>query len=106
MARSAGRRPSPAAAYWSARRPVWCTASGSDSGARCRFCGPLNLASLGILEVLVRPIKLPVFPTGDDMTVAEQEKTGLGNYFVANYPPFSFWQREHLPEADRVMHAS
>ena len=23
------------------------------------------------------------------MSVAEQEKTGLGNYFVANYPPFS-----------------
>jgi oxygen-independent coproporphyrinogen-3 oxidase len=28
-----------------------------------------------------------------------QEKTGLGNYFVANYPPFSFWKPAHLPEA-------
>ena len=28
-----------------------------------------------------------------------QEQTGLGNYFVANYPPFSFWKREHLPAA-------
>jgi oxygen-independent coproporphyrinogen-3 oxidase len=28
-----------------------------------------------------------------------QEKTGLGNYFVANYPPFSFWKPEHLPAA-------
>ena len=27
------------------------------------------------------------------------EKTGLGNYFVANYPPFSFWKREHLAAA-------
>ncbi len=28
-----------------------------------------------------------------------QEKTGLGNYFVANYPPFSAWKPEHLPDA-------
>ena len=28
-----------------------------------------------------------------------QEKTGLGNYFIANYPPFSFWKPTHLPEA-------
>jgi oxygen-independent coproporphyrinogen-3 oxidase len=34
-------------------------------------------------------------PTAD----AVQEKTGLGNYFVANYPPFSFWKPEHLPAA-------
>jgi hypothetical protein len=28
---------------------------------------------------------------GISMTAAaQQEKTGLGNYFVANYPPFSF----------------
>jgi oxygen-independent coproporphyrinogen-3 oxidase len=35
------------------------------------------------------------------MATAEstQEKTGLGNYFVANYPPFSFWKPSHLPEA-------
>jgi oxygen-independent coproporphyrinogen-3 oxidase len=28
-----------------------------------------------------------------------QEKTGLGNYFVANYPPFSSWKPEHVPAA-------
>jgi oxygen-independent coproporphyrinogen-3 oxidase len=28
-----------------------------------------------------------------------QEKTGLGNYFVANYPPFSFWKPDFLPDA-------
>ncbi len=26
------------------------------------------------------------------VSAAEQEKTGLGNYFIANYPPFSFWK--------------
>jgi oxygen-independent coproporphyrinogen-3 oxidase len=33
------------------------------------------------------------------VTTAEQnqEKTGLGNYFVANYPPFSFWKPAHVP---------
>ena len=33
------------------------------------------------------------------MTTAavDQEKTGLGNYFIANYPPFSFWKPSFLP---------
>ncbi len=33
------------------------------------------------------------------MTMTDQEKTGLGNYFVANYPPFSAWQPAHLGAA-------
>src|SRR5205807_2790779 len=39
------------------------------------------------------------------MAIAEtsQEKTGLGNYFVANYPPFSFWKPAHLPEAQAAL---
>jgi oxygen-independent coproporphyrinogen-3 oxidase len=37
---------------------------------------------------------------------ATQEKTGLGNYFVANYPPFSFWKPALLPEAQAALHAS
>ncbi|HYT90979.1 MAG TPA: coproporphyrinogen-III oxidase family protein, partial [Gemmataceae bacterium] len=37
------------------------------------------------------------------MTELNQEKTGLGNYFVANYPPFSFWKPSHLPAAARVL---
>jgi len=32
-------------------------------------------------------------------TAPDQEKTGLGNYFIANYPPFSFWKPTYLPEA-------
>jgi|ERR1043165_7542801 oxygen-independent coproporphyrinogen-3 oxidase len=31
--------------------------------------------------------------------MTDQEKTGLGNYFVANYPPFSAWQPSNLPDA-------
>jgi oxygen-independent coproporphyrinogen-3 oxidase len=37
------------------------------------------------------------------MTGVEQEKTGLGNYFVANYPPFSAWKPAHLPAARAAM---
>jgi oxygen-independent coproporphyrinogen-3 oxidase len=39
------------------------------------------------------------------MATAEstQEKTGLGNYFVANYPPFSFWKPEHLAAAHTAL---
>src|SRR5215469_6037652 len=32
-----------------------------------------------------------------------QEKTGLGNYFVANYPPFSFWKPDHLVAAHEAL---
>src|SRR5207237_3552218 len=40
------------------------------------------------------------------MTDASQEKTGLGNYFVANYPPFSAWKPEHLPAAHAALAAT
>ena len=36
---------------------------------------------------------------------ADQEKTGLGNYFIANYPPFSFWKPTYLPDAERALNA-
>jgi oxygen-independent coproporphyrinogen-3 oxidase len=39
------------------------------------------------------------------MTVTDQEKTGLGNYFVANYPPFSAWQPAHLGAAHAALAA-
>ena len=34
-----------------------------------------------------------------------QEKTGLGNYFVANYPPFSFWKPAFLSAARAALSA-
>lgn len=37
------------------------------------------------------------------MTAVDQEKTGLGNYFIANYPPFSFWKPTHLPAANAAL---
>lgn len=33
------------------------------------------------------------------MSEVVQEKTGLGNYFVANYPPFSAWKPTYLADA-------
>src|SRR6478672_96003 len=41
------------------------------------------------------------------MATAEstQEKTGLGNYFIANYPPFSFWKPNYLPDAEAVLNS-
>ncbi len=38
------------------------------------------------------------------MSEVAQEKTGLGNYFVANYPPFSAWKPAHLGAARAVLH--
>src|SRR5437870_1893608 len=40
------------------------------------------------------------------MTTANQETTGLGNYFVANYPPFSAWKPEYLPAAHAALQAA
>jgi oxygen-independent coproporphyrinogen III oxidase len=37
------------------------------------------------------------------MTNESQEKTGLGNYFVANYPPFSAWKADYVPQAFDVL---
>lgn len=31
------------------------------------------------------------------------DKTEVGNYFVANYPPFAFWQREQVGEVERLL---
>ncbi|HCU87095.1 MAG TPA: coproporphyrinogen III oxidase, partial [Verrucomicrobiales bacterium] len=30
-------------------------------------------------------------------------QTTVGNYFVSNYPPFSFWQKESVPEIEAAM---
>ncbi len=40
------------------------------------------------------------------MTAADQEKTGLGNYFIANYPPFSAWKKEYVTDARTLLHTS
>jgi oxygen-independent coproporphyrinogen III oxidase len=40
------------------------------------------------------------------MLADTHEKTGLGNYFVANYPPFSYWKPTHLPEAQAALHST
>jgi oxygen-independent coproporphyrinogen-3 oxidase len=36
----------------------------------------------------------------------DQEKTGLGNYFIANYPPFSFWKQSYVPDAARALNSA
>jgi oxygen-independent coproporphyrinogen-3 oxidase len=40
------------------------------------------------------------------MTDSTQEKTGLGNYFVANYPPFSCWKPAFLPQARQALESA
>jgi oxygen-independent coproporphyrinogen III oxidase len=32
-----------------------------------------------------------------------QKETAVGNYFVSNYPPFSFWRPEQVPDLEAVM---
>jgi oxygen-independent coproporphyrinogen-3 oxidase len=35
----------------------------------------------------------------------ELKKTEVGSYFIANYPPFSQWTTEALPELEKAMHS-
>ena len=38
-----------------------------------------------------------------DQLLAESDETTAGNYFVANYPPFSFWQKDHAEDVKRAL---
>src|SRR5205085_8680577 len=46
------------------------------------------------------PPRVSLMPTA---TAVDQEKTGLGNYFIANYPPFSYWKPQFLPDAEKAL---
>lgn len=34
----------------------------------------------------------------ETLNIAEEDATEVGSYFIANYPPFSQWKPEHVPE--------
>jgi oxygen-independent coproporphyrinogen-3 oxidase len=36
---------------------------------------------------------------------AETTKTEVGSYFIANYPPFSTWRPENLPDVEAALHS-
>jgi oxygen-independent coproporphyrinogen-3 oxidase len=37
------------------------------------------------------------------VTDISKDKTEVGNYFIANYPPFSVWSKDHLPAIERAL---
>ena len=32
-----------------------------------------------------------------------EEETTVGNYFISNYPPYSFWTQDHSSEAHAAL---
>ena len=38
-----------------------------------------------------------------DSTLVLDEETTAGNYFVSNYPPYSFWNQKHVPDAEAAL---
>ena len=47
-------------------------------------------------------------PSADPLGVsvgaaAAAEETSVGSYFISNYPPYSFWNEESIPDAERVL---
>ncbi len=41
-----------------------------------------------------------------DRLLADGDETTAGNYFVANYPPFSFWKKELTGDVERVLESA
>ena len=37
------------------------------------------------------------------MTAATENKTEIGSYFISNYPPYSQWNQDQLPEVERAL---
>ncbi|HTG45636.1 MAG TPA: coproporphyrinogen-III oxidase family protein [Verrucomicrobiae bacterium] len=42
-------------------------------------------------------------PAQANNSIAIEKQTTVGNYFVSNYPPFSFWKPELLPDFERAL---
>lgn len=42
-------------------------------------------------------------PAGKAASPPIQKETTVGNYFVSNYPPFSFWKPENLPDFEAAL---
>src|SRR5690606_3848706 len=38
-------------------------------------------------------------------TPLADDRTEVGNYFISNYPPYSFWRPEHLPKLEDAFHS-
>ena len=36
-------------------------------------------------------------------TEGKKEKTDVGSYFISNYPPYSQWTNEKLPEVEKAL---
>lgn len=50
--------------------------------------------SAGVIDKLTVPLD-----------AVSDEQTEAGNYFVANYPPFSFWKPEHIGEVHEILNS-
>ena len=42
---------------------------------------------------------------GQERVTTEATKTEVGSYFIANYPPFSQWTEEALPDVEAALHS-
>jgi oxygen-independent coproporphyrinogen-3 oxidase len=49
--------------------------------------------------------ELPMTASPEGHSHAPDAKTEIGSYFISNYPPFSFWKPERLPEAEKALHS-
>ena len=43
-------------------------------------------------------IEVPVAPTTKPASPPLEKQTTVGNYFVSNYPPYSFWKPQSVPD--------
>jgi oxygen-independent coproporphyrinogen-3 oxidase len=81
---------------------AWLPWSGKVKGGTCLANLVRESAFLALAVGFPEASECPPMMTTDHAT---QERTGLGNYFVANYPPFSAWKPDYLPTAMQVLDA-
>jgi oxygen-independent coproporphyrinogen III oxidase len=50
-------------------------------------------------------MKLPLLRSAEPAakSVGLEEETTVGNYFISNYPPYSFWTQDHVSEAHAAL---
>ena len=52
------------------------------------------------MSEMSQPVDTTTAPSGQ---AAEAKRTTVGNYFVSNYPPFSFWKKEGVDDFERAI---
>src|SRR5262245_59545988 len=64
---------------------------------------PTGGSSLPVIRARSTVLERSKFSLRGLLMPAEATKTEVGSYFISNYPPYSQWKVEFLPEVERAL---